>query len=342
MAPKKIFLTLTLIALSSCAKVKDMHDATMQMNATTAKLSDTSSEMAKIMTEVMDSGRQGASLTLRNDLWSLMKNSKSLEEKGVNSGLYFQAFEFELWNNEGMDKLGNQRQILMYDAAKELFNHLLDINHWDNVEPFAGLGLFAPDSIQNEQMTFNALSLTLEEVNRKQQHISSTTNNKTMSMLDMIETTLRAGKSIREGNSQLSDYPAYVDMIYSREKIAIKLLQARYQMLGLEVLTTLTKIGQNKLQGFKYKIWGAGWEIDFKKLNESEVKAITLRLKQANQARELLAELGVNEELNPSIKRIYSHATVVNAPAADREAGMLSASLAAHDDLVSALEIYRK
>jgi hypothetical protein len=343
-APKNLLpIALTLLALSSCAKVKDMHDATMQMNATTAKLSDTSADMAKIMTEVMDTGRQGASLDLRNKLWATITNSKSLEEKATNAGLYFQAFEFELWNNEGMDKLGNQRQNLMYDAAKELFCHLLDITHWDNVDPFAGKGLFAATSTQNEQMTFNAIADTLEEVNRKQLHINSVTNNKTSSMLDMIETSLRAGKSIREGNSQLSDYPAYVDMILANEKNAVKLIQARYHMLGLEVLTKLTPIGQNKMEGFKYKIWGSAWEIDFKKLNQSEIKAVTLRLKQANQARDLLADLGDKEELNPSLKSIYGHATLVNAdPSLDKEGlKQSSTSLALQQNFSDALDEYR-
>ncbi|MGZ3694130.1 MAG: hypothetical protein ACXWQO_08005, partial [Bdellovibrionota bacterium] len=105
-------------------------------------------------------------------------------------------------------------------------------------------------------------------------------------------------------------------MIRSHEKNAVKLLEARYQMLGLFALTELTKIGQNKVEGFKYKIWGSSWEIDFNKLNDAEIKKTTFRFTEAQRAKNLLAELGVNVELNSSIKKVFSHAKVVNMPAA--------------------------
>ncbi|MGZ3692892.1 MAG: hypothetical protein ACXWQO_01495, partial [Bdellovibrionota bacterium] len=210
---KAVPVLLTLFALSGCAKVKDMHDATMQMNATTAKLADTSSNMGNVMNEVMDTGRQGASLDLRNKLWDTVIKSPSLEDKANSAALYFEALEIALWNNQGLDKLQDQRDLLMKDAAEEFFCHLLAITHWDEVEPFAGKGLFAPGATQNEQMAFNAASMVLEKANRKSLYISKVTGQPPVTMLTMIETALLASKSIREGKSRPSDYPAYVEMI---------------------------------------------------------------------------------------------------------------------------------
>jgi hypothetical protein len=162
-------------------------------------------------------------------------------------------------------------------------------------------------------MTFNALSISLEKNNRKQLASTASAGKGAVSMLKMIETALLAGQSIREGKTQLRDYPAYVDVILAHEGTAIRLLEARYQMLGLVVLTQLTPIAKNKIEGFKYKIWGSRWDLDFGKLNQSQLRLASFRLAEANHAREILAELGVEEELNSSIKKIYGNAEMVNS-----------------------------
>ncbi|HEY8280501.1 MAG TPA: hypothetical protein VIH99_12805, partial [Bdellovibrionota bacterium] len=82
-------LLLSSLALAACSKVNDMHDATMEMNATTGKMANTTEGMNKAMCEVFDSGRQGAALDLRDKQWERLENSKKLEDKGTYSGLYF-------------------------------------------------------------------------------------------------------------------------------------------------------------------------------------------------------------------------------------------------------------
>jgi hypothetical protein len=125
-------------ALSGCSKVEEMHTATMEMNSTTSDLADVSSQMNKMMAEVYDSGRQGASLDLRNKLFDIAVNAPKIEEKATNAGLYFLAFEFQLWSNLGQDNRANERERLMKDAVEEFFCHLLSVTHWTEVDPFAG------------------------------------------------------------------------------------------------------------------------------------------------------------------------------------------------------------
>jgi hypothetical protein len=300
-----------LFLLCACAKVDDMHDATMQMNKTTSELAATTADTKKLMGEIYDSGRQGASLDLRNKLYDLVTHSPKIEEKATNAGLYFLAFEFELWSNLGVDQRGGQRDVLMKDAADEFFCHLLSITHWDSVDPFAGKNPLAFGETENERAAFNAFALTLERSNRKQTALAADNNVDNVSMRSMVETALLAGKDIREGKSRLRDYPSYVEIILSHEENAIRLLKARYQMLGLAVLTQLTPIAKNNWNGFLYKIWGSRWQIDFNKLNQGETRLATFRLQEAQRAKSILAQLGIQEELDPAIKKIYSHAQVV-------------------------------
>ena len=268
----------TIAVLSSCAKVQDMHDATMEMNKTTSALADTTKDTKSLMGEIYDSGRQGAGLDLRNKLWDNALRSPKLEEKATNAGLYFVAFEFQLWSQNGLDGRSGQRERLMKDAADEFFCRLLSITHWTDVDPFAGTNPLSFTEADRERTVFNAFALTVERNNRKGEIVQGDLDGEILSMRKMIETALLAGKEIREGRATINQYPAYVDIILSHEETAVRLMQARYQMLGLTVLTQLTPIARNNVEGFKYKIWGKKWDLDFQKLNDSQIRLAKFRL----------------------------------------------------------------
>ena len=115
------------------------------------------------------SSRQGASLDLRNKLFSRVISSPKVEEKGTNAGLYFLAFEFQLWSNLGHDARTGERERLMKDAVEEFFCHLLSLTHWTENDPFAGKNPLAFSEADRERAAFNAFALTLEKNNRKQE-----------------------------------------------------------------------------------------------------------------------------------------------------------------------------
>jgi hypothetical protein len=161
-------------------------------------------------------------------------------------------------------------------------------------------------------------------------------------MRNLIESALLADQKIKSGEARLTDFPAYVDVVRQHEEIAIRLLQARYQMLGLAVLTQLTPISRNKWEGFKYKIWGKSWEIDLNKQNSSALRLAAFRLKEAARARDFLAGIGVKTELNPAIAKIYGNAQLKNAPAVSADAAGVTEEDALKGEFESALAEYLK
>jgi hypothetical protein len=328
--------------LCSCSKVQEMHNATMEMNSTTSDLADVSSQMNRMMAEVYDSGRQGASLDLRNKLFEIAVNSPKIEEKATNAGLYFLAYEFQLWSNLGQDNRQEARERLMKDAVEEFFCHLLSITHWTEVDPFAGKNPLAFGEAENERAVFNAFALTLEKNNRKQDVTTTDNSIEAVSMRNLIENALVADQKIKAGEARITDFPAYVDIVRQHEEIAVRLLKARYQMLGLAVLTQLTPIARNKWEGFKYKIWGKSWEIDLNKVNSSALRLAAFRLKEANRARDFLASIGEKVELDPAIASIYANAVVTNAPAVKATGEVLSESDSLKSDFEGELSSYLK
>lgn len=334
--PKLSLFLLSVLLLAACSKVNDMHDATMQMNKTTSELSATSGEMKKVMSEIYDSGRQGAALDLRNKIFEQLLASPKLEDKGSYATYFFLAFEFQLWSNVGMDGNRGQRERLMEDAAEEFNRRLLGITHWVELDPFAGKNILAFGDAENERASFNALAGALEKNNRKQDFAVEETGSQELSMLSMIETALPLCKRSREGSVRMADYPAYIDVLCQREELHTRLLRARYQLMGLAVLGQLTPMTRNLREGFKYKILGTKWDLDLSKLNESQLKLATYRLREAQKAHDFLSrELGVEESLDPSIAKIFSHATVV-VGAQDRVGSLAEAQ----SDFLGALEAY--
>ncbi|MGZ3735975.1 MAG: hypothetical protein ACXVC0_13500 [Bdellovibrionota bacterium] len=321
-------LLASLLALSACSKVNDMHDATMAMNATTAKMAANTSKMAEttegmsktttnmngVMTDIFDVGRQGAALDVRTKHWELVVNSPKLEDKGTYAGLYFLAFEFQLWANIGQDARPGERERLMADAANEFTRHLLGITHWapEEIDPFAGKNPLKFGDVENEKASFNAVAASMEENNREQEFTATDTSEGAVSMLEMIETSLLDGKKIKEGKAKLEDFPDYENIVLAREELATRLLRARYQVMGLAVLGQLTPLTRNFTEGFKLKIWGEKWDMDFNQMTQSQIRLASFRIGQAIQARDTLAQLGIAVTLDPSIRKIYSHAQVKN------------------------------
>ena len=337
-----------------------MHDTTMQMGATTAQMAATTAQMNQntksmkattenmngVMTEIFDAGRQGAALDLRSKQWELLLQSKKLEDKGTYAGLYFLAFEFQLWSNLGRDARPNERERLMQDAVDEFFRRLVGITHWaaEELDPFAGKNPLKFGEVENEKASFNALAGSIEKNNRKQEIAQEEAKSESISMLKLLETALRAGKEIREGRSRLTDFPEYVNIVLQREELAYRLLRARHQVMGLAVLGYLTPMTRTLTEGFKYKYLGQKWDLDFNQLNESQIRLASFRLKEAIEARDFLAEMGWKSELDSTIKRIFSHARVVNAPGerGARTSNLQSPMAQLQIDLIGKLRDYTK
>jgi hypothetical protein len=319
------FPLLTALALCACSKVNDMHDATMRMDATTAKMAAATAEMNTntkemkkqtdnmngTMCELFDEGRQASAAAMRRDYWKIIHDSKKIEEKGNNAGLYFEAFEFQLWTHLCQDTQAKQLERLELDAVDEFLHSLIDLSHWapNSVDPFAGSNPIKFWESENEKASFNAIAAYLERNNRKEEEIS---DGEGISMLTLLENGLRASKQMHDGKAKLSDFPAYVKLVDERSELATRLLVARYQMLGLATLGYETTMTRSLLEGLKFKYLGKSWEIDFAELTPGKAALVKHRLGEAIRDRNLLAELGVTVELNPKLKEIFANGRVKN------------------------------
>lgn len=272
----------------------------------------------KLIGETYDTGRQGGAMDLRNKIYEVIKSAGTpLDKKIVEAAKYMVAFEYQVWSGQGQDVEGKSKtetlEKLEKDAVIELFNNLRTVSHWDaeKIDPFAQPNLTSKSNFEkdNQKAIFNALAAALHKTNRKQerQEMMTVSQDDKTSMFTLIERALIAGQDIRTGNKRISEYPGYIDEVLRNEQLAIRLLQARYNIIGLVLLGRVTQISDSLWEGFKLKIWGSEWDLDLDQMNFSQVKYYNDHFVEATKTKELLGKLGIKVQLNKDIKKIFTH-----------------------------------
>jgi len=114
---RSTFLSLgAAIALSSCGKVKELHDATLDMRDTTGGMSKTTEDMSKTTKRMEEttckmytSLRQGNSKVSRDADIEAIRKGKNITEKLELAAKYMQGFEYQVWTTSCADVVPRSR-----------------------------------------------------------------------------------------------------------------------------------------------------------------------------------------------------------------------------------------
>lgn len=310
-----------------------MSTVTEKMQATTEKVSAESGEMngkmtqvvetaektVKLMGELYDASRQGAAVLIREKWFDRVTSDLAIDKKLVDAGEYFLAFEFAVWSGQGQDENQGRRDELAKDAVQEFLHFAGTVGHWDveDVNPFAqpesplkSGEYFSSVETLNQKASFNVLAAAMHKINRKQEFAAQENGLEVLNMFKLIETGLLAGAEIKAGNKQLSDFPPYVDEVLREEPTAIKLLQARYNMLGLILLGRMSKIQDSLMTGLGMKVLHKKWDFDLSSINSSQLEYFRLHLQHAMQTRQLLEKLNIKVLRDSDVQAIFSNLTL--------------------------------
>jgi hypothetical protein len=297
------------------------------LKSTTDRAANSSEKVVPLIAESYDLARQGGSLTVRKDLFEYMlKLDTPTDRKLVSAGEYMVAFEFQLWSGLGQDVEGKNskaKEKLAKDAVTELFNNLRTVSHWSGPSdpfarpqytPFSKLDLTinaGPE--KNEMAVFNVMAAALHKTNRKQEGYAEFNHMDSISMFSLIQDSLIANIKIRSGEKKIEDFPEYVDEVLRSEPIAIRLLQARYNMLGTVLLGRISSITDSFIEGAKFLYLDKKWELNLDNMNISQVRYYRLHLTEAQKTRDLLKKIGAPVPVDSGLKKIYENMTVKNS-----------------------------
>jgi len=315
----------------------DMRDRMARMETSTEEMKKLTQSLNKQSAEIYDASRQAVAMSSRRDLLESVYKAESGGQKAVFAALYFKAFEYQLWMGAEKDAGEEKRLALMGDATREFFKAVQEFADEDpSLEPDpiakrnANESLSAP---KNKQATFNALALTLHESNSKQKDMLKEHKDlKLVTMLSLIVDSLAAEKS------PVRDLPEHQKVVLENKELALKLLQARHNIL----LAVFLKDALNKSiaaaaarpEGAKpsltdsvkgmFRKWIAKgkaaaniylqpkttgnpyvWELNLDQYNMQQTRLLNAYLNGCLQTRTALSEIGVTPAIHPHLATIF-------------------------------------
>lgn len=279
---------LSLALFAGCSEVKKLDE-----------MRETTGDMKSVTDELYDTLRQGNSLQLRREAYESILKAPTLFKKISEANKYMMSYEFQIWNKLGQDKEDDKRDLLGQQAAMEFFMEM------EELAPAEVNSLAEPDaedinSVGNRSASFNAMALSMHQVNRKQVRATSQhTEEKQMSLYSMMEESLLTSRDVAQ--------KSYAREVLAHEALAIKLLQARYNIFPLVFVDSVSHIGSKGLLAKAFQVYGS-WTLDLDSMNATQVEYMqTEVLSHAVAAKELLIKLGVKPEMNSTVAKLLKN-----------------------------------
>jgi hypothetical protein len=301
-----VFLSLVFV-VGACSQMKnldEMHDSTQKMSDTTDKMNKTTTDLdgktervEKMTDELYDALRQGNALQLRREAYESILKAPTMFKKISEGAKYFMSYEFQLWNMNGQDMEPGRRDLLEQQAAKEFFLEIEELAPRDNsvdptVEPTTVSDSLDYNNMKNREASFNALAVTMDQMNRKQ--------NGSISMYSIMVDALFLPRE------QVQATGAAREVLPHKEK-AIQLLQARYNMFPMMYVDMISKVGA-KNTASKAWMWAFGWDAHLEKLNATQLDYLRAEvIDKALESKAVLIKLGEKPVMNAKLKRFLTH-----------------------------------
>lgn len=244
--------------------------------------------------ETYDSLRQGNGALIRKNALDGLASSKELKAKMDYAGIYFNAFEFQLWNNLPIDQEPNRRDTLIHQAIHDFYMFVeghLPKSRTVSINANPSERDVKMNTEENRVASFNAISAAMSESNRKQAEALTRMNNNSLqvySMLTLTKEAIMAYYMPTAETDQLSDTrkKAYIEL-RAHLNTALLLIQTRYSFLPVALLNRWAGLSKAGLQvGFidiPYsdlieRAWKTtvGWTLDIAKTDFAEEPHETL------------------------------------------------------------------
>ncbi|NUN04544.1 MAG: hypothetical protein HUU57_02170 [Bdellovibrio sp.] len=299
-----------------------MDDKMAQMANTTERVATTTESVDKktgvvstkldnlgdMTNELYDALRQGNALQLRREALSSLLKASSMQMKLSESAKYFMSFEIQLWNMYGQDKDLDKRDVLAQQATQEFFMEVAEFAPAGyDVDATATPDAEDIHSASNRTASFNALAAAMHQINRKQlSTLNKDSKLEKVSMYSLMAEALLAKKDIQANSATLGSKEKYIREILAQEKLALQLLQTRYNIFPMIFVDLTTKISEKSLLG-KAMMATLAWELDLDKLNMTQLEYFrTEVLQQALDAHKLMTKIGVKPKIGTKLAMILN------------------------------------
>lgn len=255
--------------------------------------------------ELTDMNRQGGSLGLRRSALKELRAATSAGMKVAQAAQYYEAFEFQLWNNQGQDAAPGKRDSLMKDAVTEFFEVIDEFD--TGGETATSDSFFYPDT-NKKDAGFNALAAALHIVNRKQSEMNQKYPQfPVVSMLTLLQDAMLKEKDLAAGKIAASDLSATETEILAHRKTVVRLLQARHNFIGMIVLAKVSPVLDGNVSAMRAYYFG--WNMDLDKHTEIELGRYTRYLRGLLATQKFLVSVGIKPVVDSWMGGLMSNPT---------------------------------
>ena len=272
-------IAIAILALSGC----EMSDNAKKSAENSGVASQNSTKLLDLNQSAYGDGRQGGSRNNRDQALESMVESKVLDSKLKDAGAYMQAFEFQLFKNEGFrEDDQNKRDRLYTDAISEFTKVVKDF----------GLVDFKTDTLRGliaeggQKLNTLALVAALGRVSERQREAGERYHFTAKSLLDVLYEAMLMQKSCNEDPAVLNAQPVYIYEALKESDLIVNLLQTRLNLLAGTALEKI--LSSLKFEETKAEFVIVGGAVKLKDASD--------RLKAALQVKKVLLESGIKPE----------------------------------------------
>ena len=293
-----------------------MTNSTGEMSSTTDEMKDTTSVMYQQVRSKEAEDTRHKKMTIIKD------NNQNFGSKLAAAAVYFKSFEYQLWT--GLSGYDNEKmkELLYLDAVNEFTKQLTDIYDAVNINKMSPTN---DGKKYRLDQAFYSLAVTAH-MNHHYQELKVPNIDNRVSMLKLVKTSLEKDYI----GSHLTEYEEVL-VAGPNKRMLTHLLAARVDMLSALALKNMTdKNNMNVSQTVKgaiFKITGGKLgAIDLPETlegaNSATLNQIETYLEEALNTKKFLAQVGVEKNLERTLRSAYSHLAFTKDPSMSKSGQM--------------------
>ena len=274
---------------------KDLEDLTnlaIDFNTKIIQISGIATHVDDAFSDTQDDFLQGTTALGRSDMIKNLEAATTLRRKLMESARYFMAFEFHFWR--GRDKYTPELRADLFSQGLQEFLSL-----WaDHLERAPKSFVANPDPTETDANALNlmALAFTAVILNPSQARLSKTLGFPPVSMLSLIEESLKSRLWARNPNNKISELPQYVQDVLIDEDRAMSLLKIRANVSLAGAFALIYSDDVGLLDGLRLTF--TNWAPRFEKMNRVQIEGAAKFTAESLRLISLLKELGQNFQIN--------------------------------------------
>jgi hypothetical protein len=280
--------------------MEKMAVAVEQVTTDMKKIDESVTAVENKVEELGGDARQAVGAGIRDSAWKAMKESEFIERKFSQAGIYFSAFEFQIWKNSGLDTPA-RRDSLRFDAVSEFLRSVAGTC----LDKQYSLDVLSKNQVMNDLFAISAL---LHFSNPNQELYAKKSGFEPDTMLAIIQNGIRKKKLLAENKISFADLTKADNEVQVWWDAAVYLMRLRGNFLAAITTFKLARLeearGPLDEKARQARLMLGAWQpsLDYYSSLPGAVQEVTTYLRESTQVRKFLREMSIDPKTDAKLK----------------------------------------